>query len=285
MKTMLLTTQKILIVAALLVFGSTAAAQSPSQRGYNLFNPVPGDRLRPLSADRPDATESPQTVDAGHLQLEMDIAAYLRDRSDAHVDGWAFAVTNIKLGLTHNVDLQLVVAPYSYVETRVGGTTTIAEGFGDLVLRTKVNLWGNDGDTKTAFAVMPFISFPTGRDDLGSDEVEGGIIFPLSVDLPRGWGLGLQLELDVVRNSSDTGYQLDIANTIVLGHDIVGPLAGFVEFSSLFPGDSEAGWIGTLNVGLTYAIDQNTQLDVGAFLGLSSEAEDVVVFLGITRRF
>ena len=41
MKTMLLTTQKILIVAALLVFGSTAAAQSPSQRGYNLFNPVP----------------------------------------------------------------------------------------------------------------------------------------------------------------------------------------------------------------------------------------------------
>ena len=71
----------------------------------------------------------------------------------------------------------------------------------------------------------------------------------------------------------------------MLGHDIVGPLAGFVEFSSLFPGDSEAGWIGTLNVGLTYAIDQNTQLDVGAFLGLSSEAEDVVVFLGITRRF
>lgn len=286
---MILITQKYVGLAAALLLAlavpALAGDASPSQRGYNILKPVPKEMLRPLAADRPDATESPQTVDAGHLQLEMDIVAYLRDRSAADVDGWAFLVTNVKFGLTHNVDLQLVVAPYSRVKTRVGGVTTTQEGFGDLVLRTKINVWGNDGDQTTAFAVMPFVLFPTSQDNLGGDDAEGGIIFPLGIELPRGWSLGLQLELDVVRNSTDTDYDLDIANTVVIGHDIVGDLAGFVEIFSLFPGESGAHWIGTLNTGLTYLVNENVQLDVAAFIGLSGAADDLVVFSGITVRF
>ena len=48
----------------------------PDKSGYNLFNPVPENLLRDLSPDRPDATESPYTVDAGHYQLEMDFANF-----------------------------------------------------------------------------------------------------------------------------------------------------------------------------------------------------------------
>ncbi len=289
---MILTTQKLRwvrtpqrspVVIALLLAGAAAAAPQvrADQRGHNLGNPAPRSKMRPLAADRPDATESPQTVDAGHVQLEIDIAAYLRDRSDTVADGWSFVVTNFKLGLSHNIDLQIVFATHERLKTP-GGT---ASGFGDLVVRTKINLWGNDGDTPTMLAVMPFVKFPTNQDGLGNNEVEGGLIVPFGTELPAGWGLGLQLELDIVRNSSGTGNKLDISHTIVLGHDIVGPLAGFVELFSLFPGERGAGWIGTLNAGLTYAIDEDTQIDLGTFVGLSREADDLVVFLGITRRF
>src|ERR1700690_1895783 len=48
----------------------------PDKSQYNLFNPTPVKYMRELSPDRPDETESPYTVDAGHFQLEMDFANY-----------------------------------------------------------------------------------------------------------------------------------------------------------------------------------------------------------------
>ncbi len=46
----------------------------------------------------------------------------------------------------NNTDLQIVFAPY-YVreETRLdAGHAVVNEGFSDIVLRLKVNFWGND---------------------------------------------------------------------------------------------------------------------------------------------
>src|SRR5512140_1526866 len=52
----------------------------PDKSGYNLFHPTPHDLMRELTPDRPDKTESPYTVDAGHLQLEMDAATFTLNR-------------------------------------------------------------------------------------------------------------------------------------------------------------------------------------------------------------
>ena len=47
---------------------------------YNLFNPTPRELMREMSTDRPDTTESPYTVDAGHYQVEMSFVDYVHDR-------------------------------------------------------------------------------------------------------------------------------------------------------------------------------------------------------------
>ena len=54
----------------------------PDKSSYNLFNPVPENLMRELSPDRPDKTESPYTLDAGHFMLEMDFANFTYDKSD-----------------------------------------------------------------------------------------------------------------------------------------------------------------------------------------------------------
>src|SRR5437868_5206562 len=58
---------------ALDVLGIELAAR-PDKSQYTLWNPVPASLMRELSADRPDKTDSPYTVDAGHYQIEMDFA-------------------------------------------------------------------------------------------------------------------------------------------------------------------------------------------------------------------
>ena len=99
--------------------------------------------LRPLSTDRPDTTESPYTVDAGHFQFELEIANM---EHDGRSNTYNFAELNAKIGLNPSTDLQLVLPVFSHEE---GG----AEGFGDVELRLKHNLWGND-DGSTALALM-----------------------------------------------------------------------------------------------------------------------------------
>src|ERR1039457_5478022 len=76
------------------------ATSTPDKRGYALFNHVPNTLLRELSPARPDKTESPYSVDAGHFQLEMDFAKDTYDKSDGTTTkAWNVAPVNTKVGL------------------------------------------------------------------------------------------------------------------------------------------------------------------------------------------
>ncbi len=258
---------------------------------YSLFNPVPADRLRPLNTDRPDLTESPFTVDAGHFQIETDLANYTHDRdksggADISTDAWSFAAMNLKAGLTPDTDVQIVIGTYNRVKTkdRVTGAVTRLEGFGDVTVRVKHNVWGNDGGT-TAFGIMPFVKFPTSQDDVGNPSVEGGVILPLAVSLSGGWDLGAMTEVDCSRNDRGSGSHAVFVNTITAGHAIVGELAGYVEFYSEISAEPGTDWIGLADFGLTYGIGENTQFDAGVNIGVTDAAPDWNPFVGVSRRF
>ena len=281
------------VVAAALVLGAgrdaVAHQRAADKSGYHLFNPTPRHLMRDLSADRPDVTESPITVDAGHVQVELSFLDYRRDDRDSdmtEVEAWTVGATNIKFGLLNNVDLQFVFDAYTDEDTddKAAGTASSAKGFNDIQFRLKINLWGNDGG-ETAFAVMPFIQLPAGSDELSSDHVEGGLIFPFATQLSDGWGLGLMAEVDWVFDEDDGDYDTEFVHTAVLGHDIMGPLGGYVEYVGIISGDGDSDYRALIGTGLTYALSADVVLDVGANFGATNAAEDVNVFAGVTVRF
>jgi len=257
--------------------GARAAVVTAEEE--NLFHPTPRAQMREMSTDRPDVTESPITVDAGHVQLELDVASWTRDHrrfgGEGSEQSWTFGNANLKFGLTRNIDFQ-VVAPL-YTKVRRG-----AEGFGDLTLRLKTNLWGNDGG-RTAFAVMPFVTLPTADEGVGADDVEGGIIFPFSVELPRGWEFGTMVELDCLADEDGSGHHLETVTSFTFGHQIAGDLSGYVELVSVL--GPESAWAASFDCGLTYALSEDIQLDAGVNFGLTRAAEDLNPFLGLSIRF
>ena len=284
-----ISTTVVACLSSLLVTSAAAAERNKSQ--YSLVNPTPRELMRDLSTDRPDKTESAYTVDAGRFQIESDLLSYSSDHdtadgADTQVDAWSVAAVNVKAGLLNWMDLQLVLDTYNHVTTddRLTAQKVTQSGLGDLTTRLKMNVWGNDGG-KTALAVMPFVKIPTNQDDLGNDDVEGGIIIPLAVELPAGWGLGLMTEFDFVRNRADDGYSTDFVNTITFSHDIVGNLGGYVELFTLISSESNTDWIGTFDMGLTYGLTEDIQLDAGINIGITESAEDFNPFLGLSWRF
>jgi hypothetical protein len=275
-------------LAVTLAVLAVATAGEPDKSGYWLLDPTPRDEMREMKTDRPDKTESPYTVDAGHFQAEMDLVswvhdAYTTDRS--RVDALSVAPVNLKVGVTNRTDLQVVIETWDWVREkhRPSGRVAHRHGLGDLTLRLKTNLWGDDGGA-SAFAVMPFVKLPTNQDDLGNDAVEGGLALPLAVELPGEWDLGAMAELDIDEDEDGDGYHPEFVESLTLGHDIVGELAGYAEFFDLASADHDSHWQATVDFGVTYALTQDVQLDGGVNVGVTRAADDVNPFVGLSIR-
>lgn len=273
--------KNLIVILAVTVFGHVAA--QASERPYHLFNPTPESEMRGFNTDRPSKTETPFTVDAGHFQLESDLLNFTEDRDrSSHSRSSTLNVfnNNYKFGLTDNSDLQIIVG--SYVESRTTGRDAGEQkGFGDSVVRYKQNLYGNNGGA-SALTIMPYVKVPTAGAGLSNDRTEGGLVMPFRVNLPKEFGLGVQVQVDHLRRSDDKGWQTDYALSAMLDRKLIGNLNWFAELWSKSSDNALEGAKTTFDLGLTYKATERIQLDTGTFIGLTPAADDFNTFLGLS---
>jgi Putative MetA-pathway of phenol degradation len=282
-------------VAALAAPGpGRAEEESPvtaDKSKFTLFNPTPAALMREFTPDRPDFTESPITVDAGHVQIEMSFFDFTRNTTGGvRTDVTVVGSFNLKLGLLNNTDLEFVLDPYTIARTHAPGLGSAAtHGLGDALVRLKINLWGNDGPQPgsgpTAFGLLPFVKIPTASRELGNGRVEGGLILPFSVNLPAGFDLSAMVEMDFLRNDANTRYGTEFVQSLSLGHKVVGNLAGYIEYVGISPSRTGHVYRAYFSTGLSYLVGKNVQFDAGTLLGLSGKADALNVFSGVSVRF
>jgi hypothetical protein len=262
------------LVALVAGAGSAVVAAEISAR--------PAGMLRELSTDRPDATESPFTVDAGHFQLEMDVASFTRNRLDGvRTTEWVVAPFNLRYGLTSNIEAGIFVTPHvRLTEEPRGGPKTATRGFGDTILRAKLNLWGNDGGP-TAFGVFADLKLPTAADGIGNDKFEGAITLPIAYELGAGWEGAAMTAVEFAY--TDAGKRRPVwVNTITFGREIAPETGMFLELTSAA---GDGAHVFTFNCGITHKLTPNLQIDCGANFGISRTAPDLGLFAGVSRKF
>lgn len=264
------------------VFAELAESEESSDRSESRFT-------REMSTDRPDLTESPYTVEKGRTQVEIEAVSHGSETSDGvEVTSTGLAGFLIKRGIRRNADIQFGtsqlfrVTDFEFDRTLHPGEVGFSDntGPGDLQIRLKWNFWGNDGG-KTAFALMPFVDLPTSHDSPGG-AVEGGLIAPLAIEGPIGFGFGVMGEVDWFDVEGERWTEW--LTTATASHDIVGGLGAFVEFAATFRVPDESEWLGLFNTGATFAITPNIQLDGGVRLGVTDVAPDYEAFLGFSFR-
>ena len=269
----------------------SAPSLAADKAGYSLFNPTPPAQLRELSTDRPDKTESPYTVDAGHYQIEMDIVSYTHDHdksggANTVANGYGVGVTNFKMGLSQSTDLQFVVESYLYadVKDKLTGAKADASGFGDVTVRLKHNIFGNDGGD-SAFAVMPFVKLPTNTDNLGNNDVEGGLIVPYGFALTDSIGMGVMTQINANKDTDDSGYHAEFVNSVTVSTGLTDALSAYAEFFTSRATESDRHWENTLDFGVTYGVGDNLQFDAGINIGVTDAADDYNPFVGVSYRW
>jgi hypothetical protein len=274
------------IILGVFVSGNQhAQAQQETPMGsYTFFKPTPREYMRDMSTDRPDLTESPITVDAGHIQIEADAVFYSQNKSGGVTDkGLSIAAINFKVGMTNNIDLQFVLPSFNSVKTEAGTSETTEDGWSDLTTRLKINLIGNDeGDF--ALGIMPIAKLPTASEGFGNDEFEFGVIVPTSFGLPNGFGAGAMVELDFLMDTKKNERFTSLVLTGTVGRDLSGQFGAFIEIYGEKSFVDESEWQSLFSTGLNYVFSKNLKFDTGVFVGLTDGVEDLQVFLGMSFR-
>lgn len=295
-------TQSLRLTLCMMALGAAAsgamaedtANKQAMKSQYWLLNRTPDHLLRDMTTDRPDTTESPFTIDAGRMQVETTVFGYTRSARDAdgtRTDSYEIGTTNIRVGVASFAEIDVVWQPYGIVRTNspVPGRSMSSDGIGSVDLRAKVNLWGNDtfGDPGTsAFGLLPFITLPTDEDNgVGAPEFEAGLIVPFTVQLTDKAGLGLNAGFVSAKAEETSAYRTQYLASASLSYEWSDRLGTYYEVAAQFETDDPLGDAVFLGTGLTYAVDDNTQLDAGINVGVSRAADRINPFVGISRRF
>jgi Putative MetA-pathway of phenol degradation len=284
-----------LSMTAVIAIGSLAGAalaaepNATDKSQYNLFNPTPDKDLRGFAPDRPAKGTGPTTVDAGRIVVEVEAFNYSRQKSDGvQTTTWVGPNPTIKIGLTDRIDFQINWAPFQQakVHDSAAGTTDKFSGDTDLYLRSKINLWGNEGTGKTAFATVPFIKLGTAPEGLGNKSTEGGIIMPYSLNLGNDISLAFTSEIDYLRDTSRHGYHAGYVNSIGLSGPIMKDVTLTGELWSSInrdPGNTIRQY--SVDAALAWMARPNLQFDIGVNIGLNSDTPALQLYTGVARRF
>jgi hypothetical protein len=268
---------------------NSAACSEKDQ--YTLLNPTPADCMREFEPDRPDLTDNPFTVDAGHVQLEADLVNYALSRPDSEgtvTEKFLFGATDIRVGLTNNIEIDALVQPINALRTRFAHPprTDWAIGPDTMEIGSKFNLDGNDTYEKpgsVAFGIRPFIEIPTVHNGVGEEHVEGGVSGMLAVKLSEKAELELMTEYDISKNEESSGYHVEYFNSGSFSYEWTSKISTYLEVATLL--GNEEGAIILLGTGILYQPRENIQIDFGSNFGVTQASDRINPFIGITKRF
>ena len=167
------------------------------------------------------------------------------------------------------------------------GTSSVSQGVGDTFTRFKWNLFGNDGDGP-AFAFIPYAKLPTAPVSpigTGNGYIEGGLIAPLAVPLPMGFTAIVMGEMDIVKNSFNNSYRVNIPALININRPIFENVTAYAEIYANWSTDPRAPNIYTADFAIAWQPRPNFQIYVGINVGLNAAAIPYQIYMGIAQRF
>jgi len=275
--------------------GSAARADDtppavPDKSGYTLFNPTPDDELRKFAPDRPTKGFSVRTIDAGHIELESDIISYTYSKAlGVSTHSFQTLDPNLRIGVTNWADVEIQfngLQDIRTIDSASGSTVAHGAGAGDVVLRTKINLFGNDTGF-AGLAVIPYVKLPSSVPLVSNGATEGGLIVPLALRLPQDYLVTLMTEVDDLKDTDFGRRYANFVNLVGVSHPLPGldNVLGMLELFSSSGTDRASPQIYTFDAGMNYRLDQHTILDVGINIGLNKAAPKLQAYTGISARF
>jgi hypothetical protein len=243
---------------------------------------------REYCPDRPGLGTPACTMSPGALSVEVGLADWTGDGdAEQRVDTFVTGDALLRYGIARHAEMQLGWAGLGFARERDRSTGEVdhRRGAGDLTLALRRNLAHPDGSGLSA-AVMPFVTLPIGSGSLGDGDWSAGMQVPVSYAVSPVWSLATTSEIDAAANEDSHGRHLAFAEIVGASAKLSATLTATVEYEIIVdrePSHHHVEHVSGLSLGWQPASD--TQLDLGANLGLDHDAQAAEIYLGVSRRF
>lgn len=237
-----------------------------------------------IITDRPDATESPNTVEPGFIQIETG-GYYTRfEENEITFETLGYNTTLARIGLLENLELRLGV---NYEDNRVtskmGATETTADfkSFTPMLAGIKINLFEGPSGTDFGFLGHIYLPFTTRTPDGVTPEPSTtGADFRFSVGHELSERSGIAYNLGGQWAGDDTG--MAFVYTVAYGYALSDKIGAYVELYGDAPELSSANhyW----DAGFTYLAGWNLQYDL-TFGRSITEGQDLLLSAGLSYKF
>lgn len=249
--------------------------------------PAAAEERRDLCPDRPGLGTPACTVDEGDIVLEIGIGDWTRDRdgsvrTDVIVAGDAL----LRVGLTPSLEAQIGWTAIGRVRERdrALGTVATRTAVGDVTIALRQNLRNPDG-SGFAVAAMPYVTLPVGGQPIGAGDWGAGFLLPASIEL-GGISLGLTPQVAAATDGDGKGRHLAYGATAGVGFGVTDSVSMALELAAVRDRDPEGRateLLGGISAG--WQVDDNSQWDIGANIGLNDDSPDMQIYLGFAQRF
>ena len=234
--------------------------------------------LDALITDRPDATESPNTVAKGFLQIET--GGFFEGSEDGlfDIDTYVLNTTLVRLGLLDNLELRV---GWDFIEQRTSFNGVeipdILSGYTPLLLGVKVGITEEKGILPQIGLIGHiFLPFTAGR-DFRPETTGANFLFAFAHTLNEKSSLSYNLGGEILDGNAEFAYVYSIS----YGYSFTDRLGGYAELYGDFPEDSSANHL--WDAGLTYLISDNVQLDATVGSGIT-DGQDILLSAGVSFR-
>ena len=228
-------------------------------------------QLEPITADRPDQTESPFTVPKRYIQAEIG-CSYENTRS--HSSSILIPTTLIKYGLTNRLELRLIteLEQAKDVSKTYTGINPVKIGF-------KTTLIDEKGWIPTiAFLGHLYLAPVASKQnqlDFYAPAFRLSFEHTLSSKISLGYNMGAEWD----------GFTADpvFLYTLTTGYAISEKLGSFIELYGFMPQHDISDH--HIDGGLTYLLNNNMMLDVSGGASIDSHSHSYFLSLGFSFRF
>lgn len=239
------------------------------------------DKAGPIGPDRPDFVDSSDVVGRGRVQLEFGFAGERTKLGGQTLRGQA---TPLQLRIGVSDDWELRLASDGRLSARDGATRE--RGWGDLSLGLK---WHQqDGDEAT---LRPGLGWVLRADlDTGSRAFRGqgtrpAVNFVAEWEFAGGYSLGVMPGLYVERNDDGRRYTGAVFAAVV-GKTLNERTQVFAEVAGQqLASGRNGGKLVTFDVGATYRVTDDLQIDAALSRGLTKPSPDIQWTVGASVRF
>jgi len=226
--------------------------------------------IEPLSADRPDQTESASVVPIRYIQAEI---GFVQETQNATSSGISAPGLLLRYGVVERVELRLIgeVLWSTNAGTCTTGMTPAAIGF-------KVRLTEESGSMpKTSFLghlTIPGASSPVFRTTYAAPSFRFAMDHSVSDHLSLSYNIGAEWD--------GTTAEPIFTYTLVSGFAATPAVGIFMELYGFAPQGSAADHL--LDAGATYMLSDDLMIDLSAGIGLTSNAPDHFISAGLSYR-